>query len=62
MSELYRADAYDELMEESVEMIARRKEVCEMVKALQQAAEILSEIRDLQFESKIVGFSDYDEY
>ena len=62
VSELYRADAYDELMEESVEMIARRKEVCEMVKALQQAAEILSEIRDLQFESKIVGFSDYEEY
>lgn len=61
VSELYRADAYDELMEENVEMISRRKEVSEMVQALQKAAEILSEIRDLQFESKIVGFSDYDD-
>lgn len=62
VSELYRTDAYDELMEESIDMIARRNEVSEMVKALQKAAEILSEIRDLQFESKIVGFSDYEEY
>ena len=31
-----------------------------MVSALQKASSILSEIRDLQFESKIVGFSDYE--
>ena len=62
VSELYRTDAYDELMEESVEMIARRQEVREMVGALQKAAEILNEIRDLQFESRIVGFTDYEEF
>lgn len=61
VSELYKAEAYDELMEESPEMIARRREVSEMVKALQKAAEILNEIRDLQFETKIVGFSDYEQ-
>lgn len=61
VSELYKAEAYDELMEEAPEMIARRREVSEMVKALQKASEILNEIRDLQFEAKIVGFSDYDQ-
>lgn len=60
VKELYRLESYDELMEESVEMVFRRKEVCEMVKALQKASDILSEIRDLQFESKIVGFTEYE--
>ncbi len=61
VSELYRTDAYDVLMEESEEMVVRRKEVAEMVKALQKAAGILNEIRDLQFESKIVGY-DYEQF
>ena len=60
VSELYKTEAYDELMEEAPEMIARRKEVSEMVKALQKASEILNEIRDLQFEAKIVGYSDFE--
>lgn len=60
VSELYRTESYDALMDESAEISTRRKEIGEMVKALQKAAEILSEIRDLQFESKYVGFSDYE--
>lgn len=47
-------------MQESPEMMARRREVAEMVRALQKASDILSEIRDLQFESNIVGYADYD--
>lgn len=61
VSELYRTESYDELMEEAPEMIARRREVSEMVQALQKASEILNEIRDLQFEAKIVGFSDFEQ-
>ena len=61
VSELYRTESYDELMEEAPEMIARRREVSEMVKALQKASDILNEIRDLQFEAKIVGFSDFEQ-
>ncbi len=61
VGELYRTESYDTLMEESVEMIVRRKEVAEMVTALQKANEILNEIRDLQFESQIIGFTDYDQ-
>ena len=61
VSELYKTEAYDELMEEASEMIVRRKEVSEMVKALQKASEILNEIRDLQFEAKIVGFSGFEQ-
>ena len=60
VSELYRTESYDALMDESEEIFTRRREIGEMVKALQKAAEILSEIRDLQFESKYVGFSDYE--
>jgi dynamin 1-like protein len=60
VSELYRTESYDALMDESDEIFTRRKEIGEMVKALQKAAEILSEIRDLQFESKYVGFTDYE--
>lgn len=60
VSELYRTESYDTLMDESAEIFTRRKEIAEMVKALQKAAEILNEIRDLQFESKYVGFSDYE--
>lgn len=56
VSELYKLEAFDQLMEESLEMMARRKEVAEMVAALQKAHEILSEIRDLQYESDIVGY------
>ena len=60
VSELYKTEAYDKLLEESPEMTARRREVSEMVKALKKASDILSEIRDLQFESNIVGYADYD--
>ena len=60
VSELYRTEAYDELMEESIETTERRKEVSEMVKALQKASAILNEIRDVQFESNIVGYTDYE--
>lgn len=60
VSELYRTESYDTLMDESDEIFTRRREIGEMVKALQKAAEILNEIRDLQFESKYVGFSDYE--
>ena len=62
VSELYRAESYDELMEEVPGMTARRREVAEMVKALKKASSILNEIRDLQFESNIVGFTDFAEY
>lgn len=62
VTELYKAESYDTLMEESMEMVARRTEVQEMVKALQKASDILNEIRDLQFESKIVGYTEYDDY
>ena len=62
VSELYRAELCDELMEEAPGMTARRREVAEMVKALKKASGILNEIRDLQFESNIVGFSDFAEY
>ena len=62
VSELYRAESYDELMEEAPGMTARRREVAEMVKALKKASGILNEIRDLQFESNIVGFTDFAEY
>ena len=58
--QLYKPDIVDELMEESPETMARRKEVVEMVGALQRAHEILSEIRDLQFESTIVGNTVYE--
>ena len=34
VSELYRAESYDELMEQASGMTARRREVAEMVKAL----------------------------
>ena len=49
-------------MEEAPGMTARRREVAEMVKALKKASGILNEIRDLQFESNIVGFTDFAEY
>ena len=62
VGELYRTESYDALMEESPEMITRRNEVAEMVAALQRASEILNEIRDLQFESQIVGFTDYNDF
>ena len=62
VGELYRTESYDLLMEEAPEMIARRKEVDEMVSALKKASEILNEIRDLQFESQIVGFTDYEDF
>ena len=57
VSELYRTEA---LMEEAIETTERRKEVSEMVKALQKASAILNEIRDVQFESNIVGYTDYN--
>ena len=60
VSELYRTESYDTLMDESEEIFTRRREIGEMVRALQKATEILSEIRDLQFESKYVGFTDYE--
>ena len=60
VSELYRTESYDALMDESDEIFTRRNEIGEMVRALKKASEILSEIRDLQFESKYVGFTDYE--
>lgn len=62
VGELYRTESFDSLMEESPEMITRRNEVAEMVAALQKASEILNEIRDLQFESQIVGFTEYGDF
>lgn len=62
VGELYRIESYDSLMEESPETTARRNETAEMVKALLKASEILNEIRDLQFESQIVGFTHYDNF
>ena len=62
VGELYRTESYDALMEEAPEMTMRRKEVAEMVVALQKASEILNEIRDVQFESQIVGFADYNDF
>ena len=58
--ELYKPEIVDELMEESPETMARRKEIVEMVRALQRAHAILNEIRDLQFESEIVGSTVYE--
>lgn len=62
VGELYRTESFDSLMEESPEMTARRNEVAEMVAALQKASDILNEIRDLQFESQIVGFTEYGDW
>lgn len=60
VGELYKTEVFSELMEESPETVARRNEIAEMVKALQKAHEILGEIRDLQYESSIVGYTGYD--
>ena len=60
VTELYKTEAFDELMEESPEMGIRRRDVGEMVKALQRAHEILNEIRDVQYEPDIIGTVDYD--
>lgn len=62
VGELYRTESFDSLMEESPEMTVRRKEVAEMVETLQKANEILNEIRDVQFESQIIGFTEYGDY
>ena len=55
ITELYKKESFDSLMEESLETIARREEVQEMLFALQKASEILNEIRDIQYESSIIG-------
>ena len=55
ISQLYKTESFDELMEESIDTMKRREEVQEMVSALQKAQEILGEIRDLQYESSIIG-------
>lgn len=55
ISKLYKKESFDELMEESIDTMNRREEVQEMVTALQKAHEILNEIRDLQYETSIVG-------
>lgn len=55
ISELYKKESFDELMEESLDTVARRQEVQLMVETLQKANEVLNEIRDLQYESSIVG-------
>jgi len=56
--ELYRSEEFSSLMEEAAEMKTRRGEVGKMVVALRAASDILNEIRDLQFETQIVGFTD----
>ncbi len=58
VGELYRSEEFSSLMDEAPEMKARRIEVAEMVSALRRASDILNEIRDLQFESQIVGSTD----
>ena len=60
VTELYKSEVFDELMEESPETSARRREIGEMVKALQKAHDILNEIRDIQYEPGIVGNIEYD--
>ena len=60
VEELYKAEAYDQLMEESGETTTRRRDYVKMVDALQKASDILSEIRDMQFETDIVGYTEYD--
>lgn len=55
ITELYKKESFDVLMEESPDTVARREEVQEMVYALQKASEILNEIRDIQYESSIIG-------
>lgn len=60
VAELYKMEAFDELMEESPETSARRRQIREMVVALQKAHEILNEIRDVQYEPSILGGFDYD--
>ena len=60
VTELYKSEAFDELMEESPETSARRRQIGDMVTALQKAHDILNEIRDIQYEPGIVGNMDYD--
>ena len=62
VGELYRTESFDTLMEESPEMTVQRREVVEMVDTLKKACQVLSEIRDLQFESQIVGFTEYGDW
>ena len=62
VGELYRTESFDSLMEESPEMTIQRKEVTDMVATLQKANEILNEIRDLQFESQIIGFTECGDF
>ena len=56
VGELYRSEEFSSLMDESPEMKARRVEVAAMVVALRKASDILNEIRDLQFETQVVGY------
>ena len=51
VQELYKAEAFDDLLEESKEIAAKRQEIQEMVEALEKASHIIGEIRSFQFES-----------
>ncbi len=60
VTELYKSEEFNELMEESPETSARRRQIGEMVAALQKAHDILNEIRDIQYEPGIIGSIEYD--
>src|SRR5579864_259100 len=46
VEKLYKAEIYEELLAESPEVAARRKQTREMVEMLKKAREILNEVRD----------------
>jgi dynamin 1-like protein len=46
VTHLYKADNADQLLDESEHIAQRRKEAADMLKALQKAAHIISEIRE----------------
>jgi dynamin 1-like protein len=45
---LYKESEFDVLLEESEQIAARRTEAAEMLAALQKAAQVVSEVRDVQ--------------
>ena len=51
VQELYKGEAFDDLLEESKEIAAKRQEIQEMVEALEKASHIIGEIRSFQLES-----------
>ena len=51
VQELYKLETFDDLLEESKEIAARRHEIQEMIEALEKASLIIGEIRSFQLES-----------